>query len=388
MVYPGKMSVCRGFIPSYISYPVTWLSGFFCGILLLSICLACSPSRGEIKPLRYNVGFTIYDLNYIDEDGAEEVLTMAVWYPTAEEASLYTYNNDFTSYVAYNAVPDKNHGPYPLIVYNHGAYASAIRSLAFTEHLASEGFVVASCDYVDTIPFEFAVQVAFDRTRGKEGVVDAKVVLDALDYLLEAMKNREVVFSYLEKFRLKKAVFVIDSMLELNRDKSSLLYTVIDEDNIGMSGHSLGGLTTLGLIGKHPEKRMKDERIKAALTLSSPAYPFETDDGSIDVPIMIIHGDLDLPVLRPDILRRIIYDFAEPPKFYIVVKSCSHFAESNVSCSSYDTILECRNNDVQIMTINKYAAAFFKRYLSHDREAEKILKSTDAALDLYEYELE
>ena len=154
-----------------------------------------------------------------------------------------------------------------------------------------------------------------------------------------------------------------------------------------MSGHSLGGLTTLGLIGKHPDQAMKDERIKAALTLSSPAYPFETSNGSIDIPIMIIHGDLDLPRLRPDVLRRAIFDLAEPPKFYIVIKTCGHFAESDAACKNYDTILECRNSDIQIMTINKYAAAFFKRYLRHDLEAEKILRSTDDALAQYEYEL-
>ena len=92
MIWPGEISVCRGLSMLYLSYPLIWLLRFFCGILLLSICLSCSPSPGDAKPLRYNVGFTIYELNYTDGDGAEEVLTLAVWYPTAEETSLYTYN--------------------------------------------------------------------------------------------------------------------------------------------------------------------------------------------------------------------------------------------------------------------------------------------------------
>ena len=109
---------------------------------------------------------------------------------------------------------------------------------------------------------------------------------------------------------MNKARFIIDSILELNNDSASSFYTVIDENNIGMAGHSLGGLTTLGLIGKHSEEEMKDERIKAALVLSAPAYPFETSAGTIDIPIMVIHGDLDLPRIEPGVLRRITYDLA------------------------------------------------------------------------------
>jgi predicted dienelactone hydrolase len=365
-----------------------WLFGFASLSLLAWLSMSCSPSSTDTKSVQYNVGFTIYDFNYTNKDGEEELLTTAVWYPTMEDTTLFTYNNDFTSYVAYNAIPDKKYGPYPLIVFNHGAYASGIRSLPFTEHLASEGFIVASCDYSDTMPIEFAIQIASDRTKGEEGVVDPEVVLDTIDAFAEAMTNKEIALSYLEKFRLKKASFVIDSMLELNEDKSSLFYSVINENNIGMAGHSLGGLTALGLIGKHPEEDMKDERIKAALVVSAPAYPFETSTGTIDIPIMVIHGDLDLPRIMPSVLRRITYDNAKPPKFYLVVNRCSHFATSNIACKKYETILDCRNNDVQIVTINKYASAFFRRFLSQDLEAEKVLKGINSELDLYEYELE
>jgi len=224
----------------------------------------------------FNVGFSICDFTYTSPEGGEEVLTTAVWYPTVEEPGLYTYNNGLTSSVAFEAIPDVENGPYPLVVFNHGAFASGIGSLPFTERLASEGFIVAAPDFIDTIPPDFVDQIAFNRIKGSEGVADPQAVLEVADEFVGMMNaHRDVFLSYLERVRLSKASFVIDQMLELNWNESSPFYGLIDEDAIGMSGHSLGGLTTLGLIGGHPDEGMRDERIKAAVLLSSSVYPFD-----------------------------------------------------------------------------------------------------------------
>jgi predicted dienelactone hydrolase len=212
-------------------------------------------------------------------------------------------------------------------------------------------------------------------------------VLEIIDDFTQVMTdNREVLLDYLEKFRLKKSRFVIDSMLELNRTDSSPFFGLIDENAIGMAGHSLGGLTTLGLIGKHYDPEMKDSRIKAALILSAPAYPFEGITTYIDTPIMVIHGEYDLPSLKPDVLRRVTYDDASAPKYYVVIKNCSHFAFSNTPCKNYDSIPECQGCDSKVKVINSYSAAFFNRYLKQDYDAEKVLQKTDDMLSQYEYE--
>lgn len=364
-----------------------WRLGAALFCLFMLTCLACSPPAAEIGPHQFNVGFAIYDFTYTNPEGEEEVVTTAVWYPTKQEPSSYTYNNGLTSSVAFDAVPDEENGPYPLMIFNHGAYASGIESLHFTERLASEGFIVAAPDFIDTLPPDFTEQIAFNRIKGDEGVAQPRAVLEVVDDFVEMMNaDREAFLSYLERFRLKKAGFVIDEMLELNQDSDSAFYNLIDEDAIGMSGHSLGGLTTLGVIGAHPDESMKDERIKAAILLSAPAYPFEDNIGQIHIPIMIMHGDHDLPVIRPEIQRGVVYDNANPPKFYLVIRRCTHFTFGNSPCEGYDSIPQCHSSDGRVQVINDYGSAFFKRYLKQDLEAEAQLQESDSMLVTYERE--
>jgi predicted dienelactone hydrolase len=356
-----------------------------CTIVLPSVSCRSTDIKSGSRDTR--IGFTIYDFTYVNDEGAEEVLTTAVWYPTKEKPHPFTYNNEFTSSVAPDAAPDKERGPYPLIIFNHGLYASGIRSLPLTEHLASQGYIVAAPDFTDTKPLDFVTTVATDRIKGTEGITKAQDVLEILDDFTQVMAdNQEVLLDYLEKFRLKKSRSVIDSMLVLNNTDNSPFYGLINEDAIGMAGHSLGGLTTLGLIGKHYDPAMKDSRIKAALILSAPAYPFEGIDTHIDTPIMVIYGEYDLPSLKPDVLRTVAYDNASAPKYYAVLKNCSHFAFSNTPCKNYDSIPECQECDSKVQVINSYSTAFFNRYLKQDYDTGKILQKTDDMFYLYEYE--
>ena len=362
-------------------------------LIILLLCAIVLPSAScrstDIKSGSRNtrIGFTICDFTYVNDEGVEEVLTTAVWYPTKEKPQTFTYNNGFTSSVAPDAAPDRDRGPYPLIIFNHGLYASGIRSLPLTEYLAGQGFIVAAPDFTDTKPLDFVTIVATDRIKGTEGITNAEDVLEILDEFTQVIAdNKEVLLDYLEKFRLKKSRSVIDSMLELNCTDSSPFYGLIDENAIGMAGHSLGGLTTLGLIGKHYDPAMKDPRIKAALVLSAPAYPFEGSNTYIDTPIMVIYGEYDLPSLKPDVLRTVSYDNASPPKYYVVLKNCSHFAFSNTPCKNYDSIPECQECDSKVQVINSYSTAFFNRYLKQDYNAEEVLQKTDDMFFLYEYE--
>lgn len=350
---------------------------------------SCHPTSPEPDARNTRIGFTIYDFTYINYDGAEETLTLALWYPTTEKAHPFTYNNGFTSNIAVNATPDRENGPYPLIIFNHGLYASGIRSLPLTENLAREGFIVAAPDFTDTKPLDFVSNVATDRIKGTEGITDAQDVLKIIDEFTEVMTdNREIFIEYLEKFRLGKSRCVIDFMLMLNHEAGSQFYGLIDENAIGMAGHSLGGLTTLGLIGKHDDIHMKDERIKAALILSATAYPFEETVNQTDIPVMVIHGEYDLPSIKPDVFRRVMYDNANAPKFYLVIKNCSHFAFSNTPCKDYDTITECQECDPKVQVINAYSSALFKRYLKQDLSAESTLRQQDDILSIYEYEFD
>jgi dienelactone hydrolase len=364
-----------------------WLLAISAFCVILQFCSSCHSKPPEPETKNTHVGFSICDFAYVNYKGAEETLTVAIWYPTTVKTHLFTYNNGLTSNVAFNAKPDKEDGPYPLIIFNHGLYASGIRSLPLTENLAREGFIVAAPDFTDTKPLDFVSSIATDRIKGTEGITDSQDVLKIIDEFMEVMTdNREIFEDYLDKFRLGKSRCVIDNMLALNREPDSSFYGLIDENAVGMAGHSMGGLTTLGLIGKNDTINMKDNRIKAALVLSAPAYPFENTNRRIDIPLMIIHGEYDLPSIKPDEFKKVIYDAADGPKFYLVLKNCGHFAFSNTPCKDYATITECQECDSKVRVINSYSTAFFKRYLKQDLAGENILQQKDDMLDTYEFE--
>ena len=371
--------------------PAHWLSR----LALTLVCFlaltgsSCWDSTQGAVPTELNVGFAIYDFTCIDPEGISERLTTAVWYPTAEEPGPHTYNNDVASSVAVDAVPGKEYAPYPLIVFNHGAYGSGIGFLAFTERLASEGFIVAAPDYVDTVSPDLRDQVAFSRIRGSEGVADVRSVFEAVGAFADMLNtDRDASLYYLERFRLRKASFVIDRMLEMNRDGDSPFYGLIDEDAVGMAGHSLGGLTTLGLIGGHADRSMHDDRVKAAILLSSPVHPFEDNIPQIDIPVMIMHGDQDAAAIHPEVQRGVAYANAGPPKFYLVIKRCTHFTFGNAPCQDWDSIPKCGKANFSVRVICDYASAFFKRYLRQDLEAEELLRASDETLETYECELQ
>ena len=50
---------------------------------------------------------------------------------------------------AYRGVPVSTDGPFPVVLFSHGASSFRLQSTALTTHLASWGFVVVSPDYFE-----------------------------------------------------------------------------------------------------------------------------------------------------------------------------------------------------------------------------------------------
>ena len=222
----------------------------------MTLALQCRGYTNQNSSQAFSVGFKILEFQYVRE-GVQETITVAVWYPTLCQTRSHVYNNGFRSQVALDAPPASGI-LFPLIAFYHGGYSTGIQSLCLTEHLASKGFIVAAPDFVDTVPPGFAEPAAFERIRGTQGVKDPVAVLRIVGEFARAMNaDREMFYWYMERFRLGKARFVIDVMLQEGERRDSPFYGAIDRDAIGISGHSLGGLTTLGLIGAHPREELR-----------------------------------------------------------------------------------------------------------------------------------
>lgn len=158
-------------------------------------------------------------------------LTIEVWYPaiTDENAQPITYNevmgtaNDslrplipftFEGRAYKDAKPITTDGKFPLIVVSHGYVGSRFLMTYLTENLASKGYVVAAIDHTDST---FKDANAFQST----------------------LLNRP-----------KDIRFVIDEMEKLGTDGSkSNLAGLVDADNTGIIGYSMGGYGVLNVGG-------------------------------------------------------------------------------------------------------------------------------------------
>jgi hypothetical protein len=100
---------------------------------------------------------------------------------------------------------------------------------------------------------------------------------------------------------------VITQTLALN-DADDVLGGHIDtEAGVGVSGHSMGGMTTHGLVSAFP-----DDRIKAAVPLA--CVDIGDPDGSVMANVLFIHGDAD-PTCDINSARTAFDELAAPKAF-------------------------------------------------------------------------
>jgi len=97
---------------------------------------------------------------------------------------------------------------------------------------------------------------------------------------------------------------------------------------------------------------------------------------------MLMAADDDSPALHPDLPRRIIYDKANPPKFYLVLKNAIHFAFGNRGCDQ-TPLYQAVESDPQVNAICRYGLAFFDRYLLGNLSAGGQLEESDSAWAYY-----
>ncbi len=151
---------------------------------------------------------------------------------------------------------DSKAGPYPLIVYSHGFSSVKEGGDYLGEQLASLGYVVVAVNYPLT------------NMSAPGGPLVKDVVNQPAD-----------------------VSFLIDTMIEQSRTDGHLLEGMIDPERIGVTGISLGGMTST-LVAFHPEKG--DERIKAVLSIAgSTAFANEIFFSHRQIPFLMLAADTD-----------------------------------------------------------------------------------------------
>lgn len=303
----------------------------------------------------YSVGYTERVLTDDRRDGRQ--LVTSIWYPVPPDAG-----GDAASYevlpgfaLTRDGVLDgapAAEGPFPLVVFSHGNGGTRIQSLELTETLASHGFVVAAPDhtgntFLETGDVEAALRSATDRP--------------------------------------PDVSFVIDAMLSLADDPDTGLE--IDEERIGVSGHSYGGFTALAIAGGTPDWPA-DERVDAIVALA-PASSLVADEAlrAIDVPTLLMGATLDETtpidpeITRPfelvpatDVYRVDVID-ADHNSFTMICSAEDYLDDPGMPSEIVDLAAgvledacapEVIDGDAAMAITNRYVVAFFLTHLAGD----------------------
>ncbi|MFA5974618.1 MAG: hypothetical protein WC859_00440 [Elusimicrobiota bacterium] len=344
------------------------------GMFLVAGILGYAPVESDaketaIKPL-YNVGYQVIDFRY-RKDGQDQLLTVAVWYPTAAQPKPYNYGGPTSGNVAVDAAPLAEGGPYPLMVFSHGYGGGGLSAVFFTEALAARGWVVACPDHHDKY------SVVRIRTGQTKHFDHRGFLRDAHGIAASDPGDRD---KYL--YRLDETRLVLDDMLV-----SGPFGKLIDADRIAVGGHSLGGFTALGLCG--PVKERRDPRIKAVLLFSTGAggYLFREDElAAVRIPTMLFVGEREEDQLRGSQtmaeLSAKIYRNVSALKYFLEVKRAGHFSFNNRFTDNFMSWL-LSGDEKQFELVRRYSIAFLEKSVAGKKDSERVLERRDPLLKRY-----
>jgi dienelactone hydrolase len=228
------------------------------------------------------------------EGAPNRTLHTTIYYPARGKTS---------DVVTPHAAPDRKHGPDPMILYSHGHDSFGAEFEPLLRQWTSAGYVIAAPDY----PLS---------NKNAPGGADGSDLGE----------------------QPADARFVIDRMLASSTKRSGQLSHLVDANDIGASGHSLGALTTYRLVY---ETCCADKRVKAAAPMSGVAGgPPEFFTG-ISTPLLAEHGDADGTIARQ--AGAPTFANASPPKVLPHAdRRCAHPAVSR--CARSGAYRGCARN--------------------------------------------
>lgn len=327
-----------------------------------------------------NIGYLTRTVIVADRIGNTAEVALHLWYPSDGGTESFTYRTvsedlkmgEFTSQLAVDGVVSSSDVTYPLVLFFHGAFTCGTQSLFLTEHLARQGFIVAAPDFPDQL-----------RMCGQWERTDSRLkVLGGL-WEIKRTDESEGLEMLEDSFRVPGASALLDEILSWDGDPDAPFYDAIDEEKVGLVGHSFGGETILGLIGPHPEPAYHDQRIDAAVILSGAVFPFHDWLGEIVIPVMVMQGGVADNTDLHGVMRREVYQQSSGPAYFLMLEGGVHGSFFNGICPEDGTVRECASAVPYARAVSQYSAAFYDLYLKGDPGAREILDETDPALKRY-----
>lgn len=271
--------------------------------------------------------------------------------------------------------PETTEGIFPLVVYSHGGLSLKTSNASLFAELASHGYVVCSIDHTYHSLW----------TKDLEG----KFTFLNMGYFKElqeedAKTDKQQSFALYQKWmdtRMGDLNFVIDSIIKTGNTQNDEVYRLIDVQNIGVMGHSLGGSAALGL----PRQR---NDIDAVIALESPYLyditgvkndQFVLIDQVYPIPVLNIYSDSawnHLSEWTQYARNYALFSDSEATVFNLHLPGAGHFSLTDLSVSkpNFVRILEGgespMDNEDYLRNVNKLCLAFFNRYLKNQGEFE------------------
>ena len=285
-------------------------------------------------------------------------------YKTAEVKQIVLHdagrNKDLPVHVYYPAAA----GTFPVVVFSHGAGGSGDCCADLPKHWAEYGYVVLAPTHADSVSL---------RRKNGEDIGIGQGMLEAV----ASITNDPGVLPN----RVRDISFLLDSLDELAR-RAPQLDGKLDRTRIGVSGHSLGSMTTQ-LVGGATfgtngggARKFVDGRVRAIEILSGGGRlrvgQNEHSWDNVRVPTLALSGSRDpgSVIAGPGFSgeRKLVYDFLPPgDKYGVYIEGANHMSfigYGGAEIFSY----------VQMSTL-----AFWDAYLKDDGGAREWLTSSALA---------
>ena len=277
----------------------------------------------------------------------------------------------------------KSGGPFPVIVFSHGAGGSGQNYFPLTSFWASHGYVVIQPTHNDSI--------ALRREKGEQIPTGPRELIDEYRFNSDDWGNRARDIS-----------LVIDSLSDL-QERVRQLKAKMDQKRIGVGGHSYGAYTTQmigGALVDMPNgpkaQSFRDERPRALMLLSGQGKNqnglTETSWQTMTRPMMSMTGTYDNGASgQVAEWRKDPFTYSPPgDKYHVFIDDAFHmsFTGALAQADSVQSVrrplvarLAQRTDQKAVFDYVKIASiAFWDAYLRNDPKAKTYLKS-DALID-------
>ncbi|WP_158542318.1 alpha/beta hydrolase family protein [Lujinxingia litoralis] len=343
----------------------------------------------------YSVGYAFESLIYTPR-GPQEApreITISIWHPTFDtegRAARYLNVLNAPDVLQDASVAIRDSDPAPLMIFSHGNGSFSIQSYFFAEYLASHGFVVIAPDHKGN---------TFSDTGGA-------VRLESTVYRPQDMSA------------------VLDWVEQLPADHP--LHGKTSRDKIAISGHSLGGFTTLATTGASIDlaavtagctagtisqriceifeadnaaifgEGFLDARFQASLPMTpAGSEVFLPGIANITIPTLVWTAGQDLTLPNPDEGDPLWEGMAGQDHVRIDIANAGHFTFSNLCELLAPAVPEFQNDgcgednmayEEAFEIINAYSLAFLRKHLDGASEYDAMLAGDSPMSDALLFE--